>query len=132
MNFAAVYHRSTPDMCYSPDGNEIVINIRTDRDVDAVYLVHEDPFIHELNRKSEWYGRRERMSLSRELRYQVIYTLKVRPEYKRLMYYFELEADGRTYCLVRVAQSVRHNRAAEVGGRHGVVPDHARPFLPPP
>ena len=99
MNFAAVYHRSTPDMCYSPDGNEIVINIRTDRDVDAVYLVHEDPFIHELNRKSEWYGRRERMSLSRELRYQVIYTLKVRPEYKRLMYYFELEADGRTYCL---------------------------------
>ena len=39
------------------------------------------------------------MSLSRELRYQVIYTLKVRPEYKRLMYYFELEADGRTYCL---------------------------------
>ena len=81
MNFAAVYHRSTPDMCYSPDGNEIVINIRTDRDVDAVYLVHEDPFIHELNRKSEWYGRRERMSLSRELRYQVIYTLKVRPEY---------------------------------------------------
>ena len=99
MNFAAVYHRSTPDMCYSPDGNEIVINIRTDRDVDAIYLVHEDPFIHELNRKSEWYGRRERMSLSRELRYQVIYTLKVRPEYKRLMYYFELEADGRTYCL---------------------------------
>ena len=40
MNFAAVYHRSTPDMCYSPDGNEIVINIRTDRDVDAIYLVH--------------------------------------------------------------------------------------------
>ncbi|MBQ1716982.1 MAG: alpha amylase N-terminal ig-like domain-containing protein, partial [Ruminococcus sp.] len=99
MNFAAVYHRSTPDMCYSPDGNEIVINIRTDRDVDAVYLVHEDPFIHELNRKSEWYGRRERMNLSRELRYQVIYTLRVRPGYKRLMYYFELEAGGKTYCL---------------------------------
>ena len=69
MNFAAVYHRITPDMCYSPDGNEVVINIRTDRDVDAVYLVYEDPFIHELNRKREWYGRRERMTLSRELRY---------------------------------------------------------------
>ena len=99
MNFAAVYHRITPDMCYSPDGNEVVINIRTDRDVDAVYLVYEDPFIHELNRKREWYGRRERMTLSRELRYHVIYTHTVRPEYKRLMYYFELEADGKTYCL---------------------------------
>ena len=99
MNFAAVYHRSTPDMCYSPDGSEVVVNIRTGREVDAVYLVHEDPFIHELNRRREWYGRREKMTLSRELAYQVVYTLRVRPEYKRLMYYFELEADGKTYCL---------------------------------
>ena len=53
MNFAAVYHRSTPDMCYSPDGSEVVVNIRTGREVDAVYLVHEDPFIHELNRRRE-------------------------------------------------------------------------------
>ena len=99
MNFAAVCHRSTPDMCYSPDGEEIVVNLRTGKDVDAVYLIYEDPFIHELNRKSEWYGRRARMELSRELAYQDIYSIRVRPEYKRLMYCFELEADGITYCL---------------------------------
>ena len=99
MNFAAVYHRSTPDLCYSPDGENIIVNLRTDRDIDAAYIVWEDPFIHELHRKREWFGKREKMTLSRELAFQVIYTAKVRPRYKRLMYYFELEADGKTYAL---------------------------------
>ena len=99
MNFAAVYHRITPDMCYSPDGETVTVNIRTDRDADAVYLIWEDPFIHELRREPDWSGRREKMTLSRELVYQVIYTARVRPEYKRLMYYFEIEADGEVYCL---------------------------------
>ena len=99
MNFAAVYHRSTPDMCYSPDGENIVVNLKTDRDIDAAYIIWEDPFIHELHRKREWFGKREKMTLSRELAFQVIYTAQVRPQYKRLMYYFELEADGKTYAL---------------------------------
>ena len=86
-------------MCYSPDGETVVVNIKTDRDVDAVWLIWEDPFIHELHRKPDWYGRREKMILSRELVYQVIYTAQVRPEYKRLMYYFEIEADGEAYAL---------------------------------
>ena len=60
MNFAAVYHRITPDMCYSPDGETVTVNIRTDRDADAVYLIWEDPFIHELRREPDWSGRREK------------------------------------------------------------------------
>lgn len=99
MNFAAVNHRITPDMCYSPDGATVVVNIRTAKDADAVYLVWDDPFIHQLRRQPEWTGRREQMRLSRELEHQVIYTLTVTPPYKRLMYYFEIEADGKVYSL---------------------------------
>ena len=99
MNFSAVYHRITPDMCYSPDGEEVVLNLRTDRDVDAVYLIHEDPFIHELHRQPEWFGDRQAMTLTRELCHQVIWTTRVRPRYKRLMYYVEIVSEGKTYAL---------------------------------
>ena len=53
MNFAAVYHRSTPDMCYSPDGNENVINIREGRGVDTIYVVQEEPEYNQQKRKRE-------------------------------------------------------------------------------
>ena len=98
MNLAAVYHRRTPSMCYSTDGHDVVINIMTRKDVDAVYLVHEDPFVQVLVGEPWWFGVRKKMKPSRELANHMIYSVHVQAKHRRLMYYFEIEADGETYC----------------------------------
>lgn len=101
MNLAAVYHRETIDMCYALDKNSVVVNIKTGKDADAVYLVYGDPFSHQLLGKSlqEWSGERKEMTLSRELKNHYLWTLTVTPKYKRLMYYFELVYGDEVYCL---------------------------------
>ena len=100
MNFAGTFHRETPDMCYPVDNDRLVINLKTGKDVDAVFLIYEDPFIHHLNGWPEWSGKREKMTLNRELEHQYIWSMTVTPRFKRLMYYFEIEADGEIYCLL--------------------------------
>lgn len=103
LNFAGIYHRETPDMCYPLDNDRLVVNLKTGKDVDAVFLIYEDPFAHHLQLKfdwKDWSGKREKMTLSRELEHQYIWSLTLAPKFKRLMYYFEIEADNETYCLL--------------------------------
>lgn len=97
MNIAAVYHRATNEFCYALDNDTIVVNIKTDKDVQRAFIISGDPFIHELRRKRDWFGEKSEMSVLAELKYHIIWTVRLKPKYKRLRYYFELESGGKTY-----------------------------------
>ena len=97
MNIAAVSHRSTIEYCYAADNDTVVVNIRTDKDVQQAFLISEDPFIHELRRESVWRGERTEMTVLAELKHHYLWTVSVRPKYKRLRYYFELVSEGECY-----------------------------------
>lgn len=97
MNIAAVSHRSTIEYCYASDKDTVTVTIRTDKDVRQAFLICGDPFIHELRREPEWHGEKVEMRILAELRNHYLWTVSVRPKYKRLRYYFELVSDGQCY-----------------------------------
>ena len=94
MNLSAVSHRSLFTDCYARNKEEIVLNIRTGKDITAVNLIFDDPYAHGVGSNVEWTGRTMPMEVSRELKHSRIYTAVVRPEYRRLQYCFELFSAG--------------------------------------
>lgn len=97
MNTSAVRHRSTADMCYALDKDTAVIRLQTGRDVDRAYIICADPFLHELTGKKNWYGQKHEMKLFMELEDHLIWSIKIKPPFKRLQYYFEVVSDGADY-----------------------------------
>ena len=94
MNLAAISHRSVIPDAYALNENEIVINLRTGKDITAVSIIHEDPFAGGATGFAAWDGIGESMSLHRELKYHNIWSIILRPRYKREQYYFSV-TDGR-------------------------------------
>lgn len=93
MDFAAVYHRTSEQMSYPLNEEELVINLRTGKDVDLVFLVHGDPYSAGIAGGAErWDGRREEIAFKKDLKNHIWWTTTVKPEYKRCKYYFELHA----------------------------------------
>ena len=90
MDLSAVSHRSLFCDCYARNRQEIVLNIRTGKDVTSVNLVCDDPYAHGIGSNAQWTGRSIPMRLTRELKHSYIYTARLRPEYRRLQYCFEL------------------------------------------
>ena len=46
MNLSAISHRSLFTDCYARNSKEIVVNIRTGKDITAVNLLAEDPYAY--------------------------------------------------------------------------------------
>ena len=70
MNLAAISHRGTSPDLYALNENEIVINIRTGKDITAVSVIHEDPFAGGATGFAAWDGIGEAMTICRELKCQ--------------------------------------------------------------
>ena len=96
MDFGAIYHRSALSDCYALNVNEVVINLRTGKDVTAVSLVHDDPFAGGAMGFAAWDGKHEAMTLAWELKYHNIWSITLRPKYKREQYYFSITAGEET------------------------------------
>lgn len=90
MNLDGIIHRCAYTDCYARNENELVINIRTNKDITAVNLIYEDPYINGASGRRPWYGKRASMNVSMELKNCLIWTLVVSPKFKRLQYYFEI------------------------------------------
>lgn len=90
MNLDGIVHRCAYTDCYARNEDELVINIRTNKDITAVNLIQEDPYINGVSGRRPWYGRRTPMKVSMELRNCLIWTLVITPKFKRLQYYFEV------------------------------------------
>lgn len=99
MNIPAIRHRSTGSDCYALDENTVVLNLTTGYDVEKVTVYSEDPFIDEVHRLREWKGVPKEMTRLYELEHTVIWTVELAPKYKRLQYWFMVEAEGERRCV---------------------------------
>ena len=90
MCFVGIYHRCGNTDCYALDENELIINIKTNKNITTVNLIHEDPYINGPSGRRPWYGVKDSMHIVRELKESLIWTISVFPKFKRLQYYFEV------------------------------------------
>lgn len=91
MEFNAVYHQASDNYCYPVNQDELVINIKTGYDVKQVNIIQGDPFsVGILGGGEEWTGQKEAIVFQKRLKNQIWWTTTVKPDYKRLKYYFEL------------------------------------------
>lgn len=99
MNISALSHRTTIEYAYALDSDTVVINLKTGKDIDMVSIVHQDPFIHELRRERKWRGDKVAMQKLAVLKYHIIWSIRLKPRYKRLQYYFEVTSGNETYVM---------------------------------
>ena len=98
MNFAAVFHTSKSPYCYPLNEDEMEINLKTGKEVERVWICCGDPYQNGIaGSRERWEGTRLEMADRKELAYQSWWSAVLRPEYKRLKYYFILEAGGETW-----------------------------------
>ena len=91
MEFAAVYHKTSQQMCYPLDEDRLVINIKTGYDVERIFIHYGDPFEAGIaGGKEKWTGKREEIVYKKRLSYQIWWTTTVFLFYKRCKYYFEI------------------------------------------
>ncbi len=100
MKVNAISHRSALTDCYALNSEEIVINIRTGKDITDVTLIYQDPYAFGISGDYRWIGDRLTMKMSRELKHSYIWSATVRPPYKRLQYYFEISDGSETLLLL--------------------------------
>ena len=99
MNFTAISHRSAFTDCYTLDKDTAVLNIRTGKDVTAVRLMHEDPYAYGISGDIHWIGTPLSMKISRELKHHCIWSVTLKPQYRRLQYYFEIFTEEEKFLL---------------------------------
>lgn len=93
MNFGAVYHTAAGHYCYPLNVDEMVVNIKTGYDVTRLWICYGDPYLNGIAGSIEkWQGVREEIVFKKNLAHQIWWTTTVRPEFKRMKYYFILES----------------------------------------
>ncbi|MGL4382344.1 MAG: alpha amylase N-terminal ig-like domain-containing protein, partial [Bacilli bacterium] len=91
MNFAAIYHRTSDNLSYALNNEELIINIKTGYDVVKVELYYNDPFSGGiLGGAWQWKGIVEEIVDVKELQHHLWWSIKVKPEFKRIKYYFKI------------------------------------------
>lgn len=91
MNFGAIIHRTSDNFCYPLDKDTIQISLKTGYDIEKVNIIYGDPFLGGiLGGNWKWSGEKLAITEKIELDYHILWKIKLKPEYKRLKYYFEL------------------------------------------
>lgn len=91
MNFNGVFHQAYDNYCYPLNRDELIINIKTGYDVKEVNIILGDPFAAGILGGGEaWDGEKQCIVFKKRLKNQLWWTTTVKPDYKRLKYYFEL------------------------------------------
>lgn len=93
MNKGYISHRAAFNECYALDRDTLFITIRTGYEVTGVELCYGDPFSSGiLGGAEEWNGTKISMERGKELSAQQLWTVEVKPEFKRCKYYFIIHA----------------------------------------
>ncbi len=95
MDLGSIIHRSALTGCYAVDDNEIIVNLRTGKDITAVSVIHADPYSGK-----PWAGRPEAMAPQWELAHNRIWSIRLRPKFKREQYYFSISAGDETLLML--------------------------------
>ena len=101
MEFTGVYHKTSEQMSYPLNEDELIVNLKTGYDVKRVFIHYGDPFeAGILGGGEKWVGKREEIVYKKRLRHQIWWTTTLLPPYKRCKYYFELHTDTEVwyYC----------------------------------
>ena len=94
MQFAGIFHKTSEQMSYALNENELIVNLRTGYDVRRVFIHYGDPFESGiLGGNEKWTGKREEICFKKRLRHQLWWTTTLVPKYKRCKYYFELHTE---------------------------------------
>ena len=100
MNLGNIFHRGAFNDCYAINSEEIVVNIRTGKDITKVNLIHGDPYDESKGKKAYWTAEKSEMIKVYELKHSYIYSIKLKPKFKRQQYYFEIYSnDEKKYYL---------------------------------
>lgn len=92
MNLSAIYHRCADNYCYCLDEDTIVISIKTGYDVDSVTLCHGDPFEKGIMGSNSEFSHKDIAMTDRKiLEHHILWSIKIKPKFKRLAYFFILE-----------------------------------------
>ncbi len=98
MEFTGVYHKTSEQMSYALNENELVVNLKTGYDVKQVFIIHGDPYdAGILGGNERWNGTREEVVYKKRLPHQIWWTTTLVPPYKRCKYYFELHTDDEVW-----------------------------------
>ncbi len=99
MDLASISHRSAFTDCHAVNDSEIIVSLRTGKDVTTVSLIHADPYAGGAMGYSPWQGQPEAMVPQWELAHNRIWSIRLRPRYKREQYYFSI-SDGKQTLLM--------------------------------
>ena len=95
-----VSHRCGFMDCYGVDEEDVVICLRTGKDVTGVCLICEDPYAAGCSGQAPWEGKPVMMQMETELEYAYVWRVRLKLAFKRVQYYFELwEGDEKVYYL---------------------------------
>lgn len=94
MNLLSISHVCGGTFCYCLNENELVINVKTNKDIDRVVIVQDDPYIFGCGMGLPWSGQTLELTLDKELPLENIWSITLEPKYKRLQYYFEVYQNG--------------------------------------
>lgn len=98
MEFNAVYHQASDNYCYPLNEDELIINIKTGYDIKNVNIILGDPFAAGILGGGEhWDGEKQPIHYKKRLKNQIWWTTTVRPPFKRLKYYFELQTETESW-----------------------------------
>lgn len=93
MNFAGVTHKTSEQMSYSLNREELVVNLKTGVEVEKVFIHYGDPFENGILGSNEVFsGKIEEIFLKKRLQHQIWWTITLRPAFKRCRYFFALHA----------------------------------------
>ena len=98
MEFTGVYHKTSEQMSYALNEDELVINLKTGYDVKQVFIHYGDPFeAGILGGNEKWTGKRKEIVYKKRLPNQIWWTTTLVPPYKRCKYYFELHTEDQVW-----------------------------------
>lgn len=92
-----IKHKCAFTDCYALNADELIINVRTNKSIDKVLVVQDDPYIFGCSSADPWYGQPYAMHLDKELAHEFIWTISLKPKFKRIQYYFEIYS-GNEHC----------------------------------
>ena len=91
MNLQLIRHHAYFQDCYPIDKDNMMINLKTGKEIEHVYIYMSDPFEAGISGNEQSLGgRKQELHISCELKEQFIWNTVVSPKYKRLKYYFEI------------------------------------------
>lgn len=92
MNISAIEHKCNSEFCYALDDNELMITLRTGKEIASACIICEDPYINGISGRLPWFGKEEEITAKIELEHHLLWKIKIKPSFKRLQYYFRIQA----------------------------------------